>query len=104
MMKLTIDELVRRLRSIFTEETKGFLDRAQPSYGNILKNTRKGGSPSEPDIVGYAKLDDGTAVRIEGMYKVSAKGNKYMPIRIYKVPLSMYNDNGTMAVESDPWP
>lgn len=103
MMKKSISELVNKLRETFTPQTKAFLDRAQPSYGNILKNTKKS-SPYEPDVVGFAKLDDGTAVRIEGIYKENGQGQKYIPIRIFKVPITLYDDKGMIEVESDPWP
>jgi hypothetical protein len=104
MMKLSVGELVKRLRSTFTQSSKSFLDRAQPSYGNILRNTKKSGA-GDPDFVGYAKLDDGTAVRIEGVGKTNNSGDKLMPIRIFKIPITMYDDKGVAEVyDDDPWP
>ena len=102
LMKKSVAELVNKLRESFTPKTKEFLDRAQPSYGNILRNTKKSNS-DEPDVVGFAKLDDGTTIRIEGVYKENDKG-KYIPVRVYKVPITMYDSNGMIEVEEDPWP
>lgn len=67
-----------------------FLDKAYPSFGNILKNNKK--SEEDPDFIGLARLEDGTPVRIVGITKATEKGGTTMPIRVFKIPRERYDN------------
>jgi len=87
LMRKTIDQLLSGI--LMNSNTKTFLEKCQPSYGNILKNEKRE-SEEDPEFVGFARLPDGTAVRIEGITKTTAKA-AIMPIRIVTLPPSMFD-------------
>lgn len=76
----------------FTKASKEFLDKCKPGMGNLLVNTRKG-SPQDPDFIGFARMEDGLPVRIEGVSKTSAKGHRMLSIKVAMIPGNIYSDN-----------
>jgi hypothetical protein len=89
LMKRTTDQIIGGVRESFTEKTRAFLERAQPGYGNLLKNNRRRTS-NDPEILGFARLEDGTAVVIQGISKQTQNGTT-LPIRIVKLPVDLFD-------------
>lgn len=94
MLKWKVSRLLDVLKGQFTERTKQFLDNSQPSHGNLIQNTKKK-QPQEPDAVGFARLDTGEVIRVEGYKKAPSKPGspKSLSLRVYQVPRSMYNED-----------
>lgn len=70
-----------------TDNVESFLDKCSPSYGNIIRNR----FDEESEFVGYARLEDGTPVKILGITKEGEKDSS-MPIRIVRIPKEDYNN------------
>jgi hypothetical protein len=101
LMKRVIDVIINNM--MFTNNVKTFLDRCQPSYGNILKNEMRR-TTNDPEFIGHGRLPDGTAVRIEGVTKVGTNGKTTMPFRIVVIPPTIYDgkETGTTIEVNNP--
>lgn len=73
----------------FTESTAKFLANCQPSYGNLIYNEKRR-SENDAEIIGFARLPDGTAIRIEGVSKKDGEKVR-LPIRVVTVPPTLFN-------------
>jgi len=76
----------------FSDRTKTFLDDCGPASGLLMPNNYKK-SEHDADFIGHGRLEDGTAVRIEGQSTVSKKGMKLLQVRIVKIPNEIYENN-----------
>jgi hypothetical protein len=101
LMKRTNDQIIDNM--LFTNNVKTFLDRCQPTYGNVLKNEMRQ-SANDPEFIGHGRLPDGTAIRIEGVTKVGSNGKTTMPFRVVVIPPNIYDgkEQGTTMVVNNP--
>jgi len=93
-MGRTLEQILKYMP--FNNYSKSFLDKCQPGVGNMLVNNRKQ-SPQDPDYVGYGRLEDGQAVRIEGVGKTSQKGAQMLSFKIVKIPGNVYDSTSFEA-------
>ena len=82
----------------FTKATAEFLDKCQPGVGNVLKNLKKE-SDCDPDFVGFARLPNGTALRIEGVKKESKNGVPMLSLKVVEIPENIYRSRTSFKAE-----
>lgn len=91
LMKRKATDIVQDVK--ITENVESFLDKCSPSYGNIVRNK----ITEESEFVGYARLEDGTPVKILGMTKEGKNNETLMPIRIVMISPDDYNNKSTFV-------
>lgn len=90
------DEILNGLKII--ESTKKFINKMEPGFGNLIKNTKKK-EEKEPDYIGWARLDDGTVISITGNLKKIEGKDPILPIRVVEVPGEMIGESDTKIAQ-----
>jgi hypothetical protein len=101
-LKRTVGQILKIMG--FNERVKNFLDDCGPASALMMPNNYKK-TEHDPDFIGHGRLDDGTAIRLEGVSTLSKKGNKLLQLKIVRIPNDIYDNkmfNVTMDYKNKP--
>ena len=90
------DQVLENL--VITDNTKSFIGKMKPNYGNLIKNAKKK-KHEDPDFVGYARLANGIVVAIEGNVKTAEGRPPSMPLKIVEIPGKMIGEEDSFTAE-----
>ena len=96
-LKRTVGQILKIMG--FNDKVKNFLDDCGPASALMMPNNFKK-TEHDPDFIGHGRLDDGTAIRLEGVSTYSKKGNKLLQLKIVRIPKDIY-DNNMFSVAMD---
>jgi len=94
-------EILEDLEKRITVKTIDFIGKMKEGFGNLIKNNKRSDAPeSEPDFLGFARLENGQVIHIRGNVKDTGKVLT-MPLTVVIVPDDMIGEQNGYSVDTN---